>query len=210
MTGILRVIRAADCRTMPWKNGGGSTTEITIAPEGAGFDDFDWRVSMATVSTDGPFSIFPGIDRTLSVLDGTGITLRLEGRPPITLTPETPPFAFPGDIPTSAELLAGTITDLNVMTRHGRFQHRVSRHVLIEPASVTVEGPLTLVFCRMGEIAGSGVRLAAGDSVLVSGAVAFDTSGPTIVFVMTLVGEGGGARDVRTPMASERACRDVP
>ena len=72
----LTVLRAADHRTMPWKNGGGSTTEIAAAPDGAGIDAFDWRVSMAVVAADGPFSEFPGIDRTLSILDGSGLILK--------------------------------------------------------------------------------------------------------------------------------------
>jgi len=70
----MRIIRAADCLVMPWKNGGGTTTEIAVAPEGASLNDFDWRISMAHVGADGPFSSFPGIDRTLSA--------RSRGRPP--------------------------------------------------------------------------------------------------------------------------------
>ena len=59
------LIPYAGLESAPWKNGGGSTTEIAIAPPGAGLDDFDWRISLATISEDGPFSVFPGIDRTL-------------------------------------------------------------------------------------------------------------------------------------------------
>ncbi|MBM7325185.1 HutD family protein, partial [Agrobacterium sp. S2] len=49
---------------MPWKNGGGVTTEIIVHPAKASMADFDWRISMANVAQDGPFSIFPGVDRT--------------------------------------------------------------------------------------------------------------------------------------------------
>jgi uncharacterized protein len=68
----MEVRRHQDYRRMPWKNGGGETAEIAVFPEGATLDDFDWRISMATVSADGPFSLFPGVDRTLSVLEGDG------------------------------------------------------------------------------------------------------------------------------------------
>ena len=61
----MRILRAPDYRVMPWKNGGGTTTEVAVSPEGAGLDHFDWRISMARVEQDGPFSTFPGIDRTL-------------------------------------------------------------------------------------------------------------------------------------------------
>ena len=73
----MRIIRASDCKTTPWKNGGGSTTEIAIGPAGASLEDFDWRISMARVASDGPFSDFPGIDRTLAVIKGSGLVLTI-------------------------------------------------------------------------------------------------------------------------------------
>ena len=81
----MRLLRASDHRRMPWKNGGGMTVEIAVSPEGAGIEDFDWRVSMAFVEQDGPFSIFPGIDRTLAVLSGDGIVLHIAGQDDVTL-----------------------------------------------------------------------------------------------------------------------------
>lgn len=131
----MRILRAADHRTMPWKNGGGSTTEIAVAPAGAGIDDFDWRVSMAVVAADGPFSLFPGVDRTLAVLEGAGLVLHGLGTGPQRLDRTTAPLAFPADAPVSATLPDGPITDLNVMTRRGRFTSRVRR--------ITAAGPIT-------------------------------------------------------------------
>jgi environmental stress-induced protein Ves len=123
----VRIIRASDCKTTPWKNGGGSTTEIAIGPAGASLEDFDWRVSTARVASDGPFSDFAGIDRTLAVVEGSGLELTIGDRAPVMLSTETEPVSFPGDTPTSARLTAGEITDLNVMTRRGRFRHRLQR-----------------------------------------------------------------------------------
>ncbi len=114
---------------MPWKNGGGTTTEIIVSPEGSGLDDFEWRVSMARVEGSGPFSSFAGIDRTLAVLSGDGMALSIEGVGEKPLTPETAPLAFPADAPTTARLTSGPITDLNVMTRRGVFGHKLARHV---------------------------------------------------------------------------------
>ena len=68
---------------MRWKNGGGETAEIAVSPPGAALDAFDWRLSMAKVETDGPFSAFPGIDRTLAILEGEGIRLSVGGEPPL-------------------------------------------------------------------------------------------------------------------------------
>lgn len=132
----MRLLRNSDHRRMPWKNGGGETVEVIAHPEGAGLSEFGWRVSMATVASDGPFSVFPGIDRTLAVLSGEGMALSIEGLGDRLLTPETAPLAFPADAPTTARLTGGPITDLNVMTRRGQFVHRLTHH--------GSEGPLTL------------------------------------------------------------------
>ena len=132
----MRLLRSAGHRRMPWKNGGGETVEVMVHPEGAGLSDFGWRVSMATVAEDGPFSVFPGIDRTLAVLSGTGMTLAIEGVGTRTLTPESEPLAFPADAPTVARLTGGPITDLNAMTRRGLFTHRLTRHRATEAAGL--------------------------------------------------------------------------
>jgi environmental stress-induced protein Ves len=63
MAAAFSIIRAADLKAVPWKNGGGATREIAASPPGAAFDAFDWRVSVAEVSVAGAFSMFEGIDR---------------------------------------------------------------------------------------------------------------------------------------------------
>ena len=123
---MIQVLRAANRIASAWKNGGGLTREIAASPPGAGFDDFDWRVSMAEVRTDGPFSAFPHIDRVLTVLEGR-LALDIEGRQTIELAPGAAPLAFPGDAPTVGRLLEGPVTDLNVMTRRGAACAHLSR-----------------------------------------------------------------------------------
>ncbi|WP_332680508.1 HutD/Ves family protein [Bosea sp. (in: a-proteobacteria)] len=147
----MRIIRYQDCRVMPWKNGGGSTTEIAIHPEGASLDDFDWRISMADVASDGPFSLFPGVDRTLSVLTGNGIALAFGAHGTVTLRPGSAPHAFAGDAAVVGELIDGPITDLNVMTRRGRVRHRVRRLSGPAPIAIAPEGELLVLFAGSGE-----------------------------------------------------------
>jgi uncharacterized protein len=124
----MKIVRASNCRTTLWKNGGGSTTQIAVEPSGASLEDFDWRVSMARVAGDGPFSKFAGIDRTLAVVKGNGLSLTVGDAAPIVLDNNSASIHFPGELPTSARLLAGEITNLNVMTRRDRFEHR-PRHI---------------------------------------------------------------------------------
>jgi environmental stress-induced protein Ves len=151
----MHVLRAADHKRMPWKNGGGMTTEIAVFRETAGLSDFDWRVSMARVEADGPFSIFPGVDRTLAILDGGGILLDVQGSAPVRLTRESEPHAFPADLPTAARLIDGAVTDLNVMSRRGSMGHSIRA---ISSRSASPAGNARLVFCATGSL-----RIEAGD-----------------------------------------------
>ena len=76
-----RVLTPADYRSTSWKDGGGRTTEIVSYPHGAGLDRFIWRASVADVERNGPFSGFPGVDRTLVLLQGAGLILSGVGEP---------------------------------------------------------------------------------------------------------------------------------
>ena len=64
----MRVLRRADYRRMPWKNGGGWTTQLAAFPESDATVPFDWRVSIAEIESDGAFSAFPGYDRHIALL----------------------------------------------------------------------------------------------------------------------------------------------
>ena len=122
----LRVLRAADRLEQPWKNGGGVTREIAVGPTGAGLTSFDWRVSLAEVSEPGPFSMFPGVDRTLTVLDGQ-LRLAFGDAPPVTLTSASPPLMFPADVDCQGIPVGGSALDLNVMVRRALYRARVER-----------------------------------------------------------------------------------
>ncbi|WP_296101635.1 HutD family protein [uncultured Agrobacterium sp.] len=137
----MKRLSACDYKRMPWKNGKGETVEIAVFPPGAAMDAFEWRISMASVANDGAFSLFPEIDRTLSILWGHGMSLTIDGAAPVLLTMDSDPLRFAADVPVDATLVDGAITDLNVMTRRGRFVHRVERRA----GSFSVRG------CERGE-----------------------------------------------------------
>lgn len=111
----------AELPSTPWKNSGGSTREIACWPPGAGIDDFDWRLSIASIEQAGPFSVFEGVDRHIMLLDGDGVRLRSSDGA-IDHRLETPhrPLAFSGDAAIDCTLLGGPSSDFNVMTRRGR------------------------------------------------------------------------------------------
>ncbi|MER8834665.1 HutD family protein [Mesorhizobium sp. M0045] len=188
----MRILRAAEYRSMPWKNGGGVTTEIVVSPPGAGLDDFDWRVSMARVEGSGPFSGFAGVDRTLALLEGEGMVLDIAGRPPVEITKASDPLAFPADVPTQATLIAGPIIDLNVMTRRARATHTVRRLLISAPTEIQAEADETLILCVDGELSVAGaapMQLGPLDALLL-GAQApelrLDAVRPAMLFVIRI------------------------
>jgi environmental stress-induced protein Ves len=151
----MRKLDAGTYRTMPWKNGGGSTTEVARAPRapaGDSLDDFDWRISMACVASAGPFSHFAGVDRSIAILDGDGLVLAIEGQGETRLDRSSPPFAFAGDVPVMASLTntRGAIVDFNVMTRRGRYRHRLTRARFDESGTFAALADVNILFVVEG------------------------------------------------------------
>ncbi|MEM5313607.1 HutD family protein [Paraburkholderia sp. JHI869] len=108
-----------------WRNGGGVTR--TIAANGA-----HWRISLAEVERNGPYSRFEGIDRLSFVLRGAGVMLR-ETDSAVMLKPFEA-AGYDGGAQWNATLIDGPVTALNVMTARGRY--RVTIRAITEPVSV--------------------------------------------------------------------------
>ena len=135
---MIRHLTKADYRTMPWANGLGQTVEM-IRVEGD--QGLLWRLSMASVVEDGDFSIFPGIERNLTVLDGEGFRLLGDG---IDLDAQPlMPVAFPGDVAIRASGVTGPCHDFNVMTARSLGRPQVK---LVLPGRIMTSGTLCL-FC---------------------------------------------------------------
>jgi environmental stress-induced protein Ves len=144
------LIPFAGLSPVPWKNGGGSTIEIAIGPPDAGFEDFDWRVSLATIEKDGAFSLFPGVDRTLALVEGHGMTLDIDGDP-ILITDGDPVVAFDGSSQVNAKLSRGGSTDFNVMTRSERCYHTFGRRRLSGDSTFVARADVTVLFLAEGD-----------------------------------------------------------
>ncbi len=147
---MTQLIQYASLRPAPWKNGGGSTTEIAVSPAGAGFDEFDWRVSLATISQSGPFSSFPGIDRSLALVDGDGVLLDF-GDERFVLSPSEPLIEFDGEAAVHATVTGGLTTDFNVMSRRGRCRHRLESFLVDGAEQLKRRSGTTLLFLADGE-----------------------------------------------------------
>lgn len=189
----MRILRSSDHKRMPWKNGGGVTTEIAVFPADAGLDDFHWRVSTALVETDGPFSTFPDVDRSLSLLDGAGIILKVQGQVPFGMTRRYEPLNFPADVPTEATLISGPITDLNVMTRRGLYESDVQLVPVSGTMPVTGEGEVR-IFIADGKglsvkTGRESEKLERGDAVLLEpgDAALFSATRPTFVVAISIL-----------------------
>ncbi|EFQ65578.1 protein of unknown function DUF886 [Pseudomonas fluorescens WH6] len=119
----VKVWRAADYVRMPWKNGGGSTEEIT-RDAGAGLDGFGWRLSIADIAESGGFSTFAGYQRVITVIQGAGMVLTVDGEEQRGLLP-LQAFAFKGDSQVSCRLITGPIRDFNLIYSPQRYHARL-------------------------------------------------------------------------------------
>ncbi len=157
-----RIIRWASLSETPWKNGGGTAVDIAGAPESGSWDDFDWRVNVATIARSGPFSDYPEVDRDFRVLDGGGVELAVEGSSHRTLLAGGVAYRFPGDRPTLARLVdeAEPCRAFNVLMRRGRITADVRELVIGRAQTLRPTGNLLVGIVRSGSIGvGSGVTL---------------------------------------------------
>ena len=161
---IGRILRSSDYQRMPWKNGGGTTTEIFKL---AGADgQVHWRLSIADVASDGPFSEFPGIDRWIMMVEGKGMELNISGLGTKRIEKPFEPLAFSGDSKTECKLIDGPIRDFNLMVDRARVK---SETRVLRPGDAAREldvGPgRLLIYCGAGEVGAGGFTVAAGDTL---------------------------------------------
>lgn len=173
---------------VPWKNGGGSTTEIAIGPPDSGFEDFDWRVSLATIEKDGAFSLFPGVDRTLALVEGHGMTLEIDGEPTL-VTDADPVVAFDGSSKVEAKLNRGGSTDFNAMTRSERCYHTFGRRRLSGDSTFVARADVTVLFLAEGDALelrneGERIGLVRYDAVVLEGGSVWKLEGQGMVYIV--------------------------
>lgn len=109
---MIELLPAGTHRRERWKNGGGWTREIVRSPSDG---DWDWRVSVAEVGSDGPFSAFQGVEREIVLLAGQGMDLDFEDGETVRLASPHGRLRFSGERPLSARLVEGPTVDFNLM-----------------------------------------------------------------------------------------------
>ena len=122
----IRHLHAQSRLARPWRNGGGVTSDIAVFPDDAGDDGFLWRASIATISDAGPFSSWPGMDRTLLGLRGQ-LALAIQDSDDLLLDERITAYDFAGEHHVFARPLGTHCLVLNLMVRRGRVRHRLSR-----------------------------------------------------------------------------------
>ena len=139
----MRVQRFSEHRAMPWANGLGTSYEVASDRNADG--EWTWRVAIAPVVLDGPFSVMPGVDREMVVIEGNGMVLNVDSES-VKCEPGQV-VRFSGDSVTIARLVDGPVVDLGLMTVRG-----------LVTGSMVVVGDI-------GDVVESDVLVAIGDTV---------------------------------------------
>jgi environmental stress-induced protein Ves len=180
----IEVLGPDDYRSMPWRNGLGTTVEMAREDDASGA--MLWRVSAADVVEAGAFSLFPGVDRILTLIEGPGFDLDFAEHGRVAPVELLRPVHFFGDWTTRAEAVRGPSRDLNLMTARGQASGNVRVHH--GSASIDRLASRSLFLCLRGHttltLGAAALRLGSGQLALVSGGVenagALDGTGTVI------------------------------
>lgn len=169
------MLLAADRVEEPWRNGGGSTREIAALP---GPHGPVWRLSMARVEADGPFSVFSGVTRTIMVMAGDEMSLNIAG---VEVRIDSEPFTFDGGAVSYGALRGSAVTDFNVMIERGQYDSSTQRIAAGRSefdvpsdlsgfsCTVIVVAPASGAYLEIKQL-GIDVALSAYDAIMIDGA----------------------------------------
>lgn len=162
-------------KAMPWLNGGGTTLEICIETGQSKNIDcaFLWRLSMADVKTEGPFSTFEDCDRKIMLIDGKVMILNLQDRGQLILDQHFQPHSFAGDWPVTSQLPDGDIRDFNLIYNRNHIQASLDM-VSAEKLSQQLHRDSDIIYLHNFsqsdfdiKIDGRKLRISIGDGVLI-------------------------------------------
>lgn len=154
------VVRAAELRPTPWRNGQGITRDILTVPAADGA--LLWQVSIADLVQDTDFSDFTGFDRIFTPL-ANPVELSFD-HGPFTPCPVLVPVPFAGERRTRCRLSHGSSRAFNaVWNRSGQVMRVDVLHIPSGGRLGTVAAT-SVLHCLQGVIAIGDMLLQAGDS----------------------------------------------
>jgi environmental stress-induced protein Ves len=165
----IQLIGSEQWQTQAWKNGGGITYQLARSDDQSGMR---WRVSIAEVASDGPFSRFEQTDRIIMLLEGNGFCLHGAEERSIVLDKVLRPFAFDGETGIDCTLIDGPVRDFNLMTRRAEVKSSLQVLLVTDPLSLVL-APESLLYLVSGIVqvsfADQNYRLEAGQTLLCAG-----------------------------------------
>jgi environmental stress-induced protein Ves len=174
------VLRAASRAVVPWRNGAGTTTVVAEGPTSAGTTEPLWRVSIATIGRSAPFSEFVGVDRLLMPLSEAGLDLVVDSRR--VRVERSSVLAFAGESEVEAVDVVSPGLDLNLMTRRGRAEGRLSA-VRVPAVLEVAEHEVVVAIVVAGEVRVGDDALGELDALQVDGAASLTVAGKGLLAV---------------------------
>ncbi|MCU1416153.1 MAG: hypothetical protein JWP32_327 [Schumannella sp.] len=183
----------------PWKNGLGFTEDVLVSETPGAGDDPLWRISIATIDADVPFSRFDGIERLLMPISPSELSLNIDGRQ--TSIPQFGVVSFPGEAFVLATGVVNQKADLNVMVRRGHAIAEMSRRYMVGTSTVPAQlrpGEIAIAVILSRTLLYNGKLLELGDALVLDATPSAYLGGfgnLAIVRIRSLTGEDRGADD---------------
>ena len=157
--------------SMPWPNGAGVTHEVVRFPIDG---EFQWRISLADIENDCPFSVMPGVDRGIVLMEGQHMVLANADE--FIRVDELVVFNYPGEIAFDCNLPYGPAKDLNIMSRRANF---TSQTAVLGPRShrINAKDDTHILVGLRGETTIAGEKLAYRDAAVITGEVEVVSTG---------------------------------
>ncbi len=154
----MQIVRNAALPVTRWPNGAGRKADIATGD--------GWMVGFAWLDADAPFSDLPGLDRTITLVEGPGFTLDIAGRDALRVDRPFTPEGFDGGAETFCRI-AGASRVLNIMTRRTGWSHSISIGGL--PGVIDPQSALCFVVVLQGRVPAGSDMLGTLDAVRLDG-----------------------------------------
>lgn len=155
---FIQILRSSERVTTPWKNGGGTTTEIAIEPSNASLaeNNFLWRLSSAELKNAGSFSLFPSYNRYLTLIEGKECILHINEKEEFACLHKGEIFHFSGDSRVVCELPAGHCKDVGLIYQKDKVNAGMNLiSINTKPRSFTMKSEAAIFFLISGDVQAS-------------------------------------------------------